>query len=115
MNVNRHFAAQYTQCPFCSLPFDVVGSQESFNRDIKITFENVDLLDHCDINVAQNQHGVGNQTTSEQLVMDFFSKVPRSLNWKIFHYYELDFDLFGYDKGEALKFVEAGLDDDDPL
>ena len=25
LNPNRHFAAQYTQCPFCSLPFDMVG------------------------------------------------------------------------------------------
>ena len=23
LNPNRHYAAQYTQCPFCSLPFDV--------------------------------------------------------------------------------------------
>ena len=23
LNYNRHYAAQYTQCPFCSMPFDI--------------------------------------------------------------------------------------------
>jgi hypothetical protein len=32
LNVNRHFAAQYTQCPFCSLPFDLVGKKETFDQ-----------------------------------------------------------------------------------
>ena len=30
LNYNRHFAAQYTQCPFCSIKFDVLGSKETF-------------------------------------------------------------------------------------
>lgn len=109
LNVNRHFAAQYTQCPFCSLPFDIVGSQESFNSDIKITFENVNLLEHCDVDVAENKRG-SNETTPEELAIEFFSKIPKALSWKIFKYYELDFDLFGYDKEDALRYVEAGLD-----
>lgn len=32
-NVNRHFAAQYTQCPFCSIHFDVIGKVETMSRD----------------------------------------------------------------------------------
>jgi hypothetical protein len=32
-NVNRHFASQSSQCPFCSLDFDVVGKKETFGQE----------------------------------------------------------------------------------
>ena len=43
--------------------------------------------------------------------MDFFSKIPQNLSLTIFKYYELDFDMFGYDKEDAMRYVEAGLPD----
>jgi hypothetical protein len=42
-NVNRHFAAQFTQCPFCSVDFDVLGKKETFEQDMKITLQTVRL------------------------------------------------------------------------
>ena len=47
----------------------------------------------------------------EKHTMDFFSKIPKSMSRQIFNYYELDFDLFGYDKKDALKYIEAGIED----
>lgn len=38
-NVNRHFAAQSTQCPFCAFDFDVVGKKETFDDDMKAVLE----------------------------------------------------------------------------
>ena len=38
-NVNRHFASQTTQCPFCSVDFDVVGKKETFGEDMKAVLE----------------------------------------------------------------------------
>jgi len=38
-NVNRHFAAQTTQCPFCVVDFDVVGKKETFSDDMKAVLE----------------------------------------------------------------------------
>ena len=43
--------------------------------------------------------------------MEFFSKIPQNLSLTIFEYYELDFDMFGYDKNDAKKYIEAGLSD----
>ena len=55
LNVNRHFAAQFTQCPFCSLPFDMVGKKETFDQDIQVLFENLELTDKCDPKLTQNK------------------------------------------------------------
>ena len=43
--------------------------------------------------------------------MEFFSKIPKNLSLTIFKYYELDFDMFGYDKKDAMRYVDAGLSD----
>ena len=109
LNVNRHFAAQYTQCPFCSLPFDLVGKKETFDKDIQILFENLEITEICDTNLAQNK--AKNQGQEEDNTLQFFSQIPKSMSRKIFDYYKLDFDLFGYDKAEVFKYIEAGLED----
>ncbi len=46
----------------------------------------------------------------ENLARDFFSRIPRNLTRKIWQYYELDFDLFGYNKTDALKYVNMGYE-----
>ena len=109
LNVNRHFAAQYTQCPFCSLPYDLVGKKETFDKDIQILFENLEITDICDTNLAQNK--AKNQGQEEDNTLQFFSQISKSMSRKIFDYYKLDFDLFGYDKAEVFKYIEAGLED----
>jgi hypothetical protein len=109
LNVNRHFAAQYTQCPFCSMPFDIVGSKENFEFDLRITFENTNLMEQIDdITLATNSRLAA--ANIEDICMQFFSKIPKRLIQKIYNYYELDFDMFGYNKTDALKYIEYGLD-----
>ena len=107
LNINRHFAAQFTQCPFCSLPFDLVGSKETFDQDIRNLFDGVNLTEKLDINLKQNSR----QISEENSTLEFFAQLPKSISEKIFRYYELDFDLFGYDKSDALKYIQAGLED----
>ena len=108
LNVNRHFAAQFTQCPFCSLHFDQIGRKENFFEDIDLLFSQLHLKDKLSVKLAQNSHPNLNET---ELARNFFSQIPKRLNRKIFDYYQLDFDLFGYDKNEALDYVELGTED----
>ena len=42
-NVNRHFASQYSQCPFCAVDFDVLGKKETFDQDMKVALLSVKL------------------------------------------------------------------------
>ena len=52
-----------------------------------------------------------NKGQEEDNTLQFFSQIPKSMSRKIFDYYKLDFDLFGYDKAEVFKYIEAGLED----
>ena len=61
-------------------------------------------------NLVQNRNRNVTKST-EETTMEFFSKIPQNLSLTIFKYYELDFDMFGYDKNDAKKYIEAGLSD----
>lgn len=61
-------------------------------------------------NLVQNRNRNVTKST-EETTMEFFSKIPQNLSLTIFEYYELDFDMFGYDKKDAKRYIEAGLSD----
>ena len=61
-------------------------------------------------NLVQNRNRNVTKST-EETTMEFFSKIPQNLSLTISKYYELDFDMFGYDKKDAKKYIEAGLSD----
>ena len=61
-------------------------------------------------NLVQNRNRNVTKST-EETTMEFFSKISQNLSLTIFKYYELDFDMFGYDKKDAKKYIEAGLSD----
>lgn len=61
-------------------------------------------------NLVQNRNRNVTKST-EETTMEFFSKIPQNLSLTIFKYYELDFDMFGYDKKDAKRYIEAGLSD----
>lgn len=105
LNVNRHFAAQYTQCPFCSIPFDAIGRKETFENDVQILFENVKLAQM--LNGSLKQNSASSFSNEDEATLDFFKQLPRNLSEAIFEYYELDFDMFGYNKTEAMKYIDA--------
>ena len=87
-----------------------VGTQENFQQDLQIIFENTKLIDQLDLHSVQNIHR--NMSKSmEEITFEFFLQIPKRLALQIYKYYELDFDMFGYDKYEALEYVKAGYDD----
>ena len=81
-----------------------------FDADIQILFENLEMTDICETNLAQNR-AMKTQEQENNNTLQFFSQIPKSMSRKIFDYYQIDFDLFGYDKAEVLKYIEAGLED----
>ena len=78
--------------------------------ELKILFENVNLTEELESNLVQNRNRNVTKST-EETTMEFFSKIPQNLSLTIFEYYELDFDMFGYDKKDAKRYIEAGLSD----
>ena len=45
--------------------------------------------------------------SQDEITFDFFQRISKHVAQKIYNYYELDFEMFGYDKIDALKFIEA--------
>ena len=68
------------------------------------------MTEELEYNLVQNRNRNISKST-EETTMEFFSKIPQNLSLTIFKYYELDFDMFGYDKEDAMRYVEAGLPD----
>ena len=68
------------------------------------------MIEELEYNLVQNRNRNISKST-EETTMEFFSKIPKNLSLTIFKYYELDFDMFGYDKKDAMRYVDAGLSD----
>ena len=91
-NINVHFRPLWASCPFCAINFDIIGKLENYEEDEKFIVQNLDLK--IPLGMHRNDGG-GNKTNRRT---EFFSNMPIELTQSLFKIYELDFDMFGYEK-----------------
>ena len=95
-NLDNHIRPIWASCPFCLIDFDIIGHLEDYEEDERFIVQKLDL----DIPMGLHRnHAPGEKSKSEKR-MDFFSELPKELAQKLFKVYEMDFDMFGYEKPE---------------
>ena len=90
--------------------FPTVGREETFSKDLDVIFGAAKLSNQLNSNLVQNRNRNVSKTQDE-ITFDFFQRISKHVAIKIYNYYELDFDMFGYDKIDALKFIEASYNE----
>ena len=91
-NINVHFRPLWASCPFCTINFDIIGKLENYEEDEKFIVQKLNL----DIPLGLHKNS-GGKSKSEKRT-EFFSKIPIELTQGLFKIYELDFEMFGYEK-----------------
>ena len=101
-NLNSHIRPFWASCPFCALDFDIIGHLEDYEEDEKFIVENLSLEIplglHKNSALGQKSDSVLGQKIVHERRINFFEQIPTELTQKLIKIYELDFDMFGYQK-----------------
>ena len=93
LDLDSHIKPIWASCPFCAIDFDIIGKLEDYEEDENFVVQKLNL----DIRLGLHRNSAGGKSKSEKRI-EFFSEIPTELTQKLFKIYELDFDMFGYQK-----------------
>ncbi|KAK2720453.1 hypothetical protein QYM36_004365, partial [Artemia franciscana] len=87
---NEHWRPMHELCEPCRVKYDIIGKYETLNEDSWLVLENPRLDQKV-------KFPPGLKKSTAYLVKSYLSQIPESQLIKLYHLYELDFKLFGYD------------------
>ncbi|XP_034107776.1 carbohydrate sulfotransferase 11 isoform X1 [Drosophila nasuta] len=102
--IDMHFVSATSFCTPCLIRFDMILKFESLAEDQLYLIEKTGLK-RVIAPVWRNM-GKGGRKTQE-LQQQFYSQLTRKEMMALYEYYQFDFDLFGYDIKEYLKYARA--------
>ena len=106
--LNEHWAPSHLHCNFCQINYDVIGRIEEFENYLSYILE-VTKLRHQIPKGISNYHlhpsGMHTVSSTEQenradKISKYFATLSDIQIMKLYKIYEIDFELFGYDKNE---------------
>ena len=100
------FRPYYNQCHYCYIKFDVIGHLEDYLDDtmyIAIKQNLTTLLPELTKTYRQSK---GERVHLDR-IEHYMSQLSTQQRMELYNLYKLDFELFGYDPGDALCKNEA--------
>ena len=99
---NVHWSPITPHCKYCEIEYDVIGRIETFREDVqyivvKNNLQNVLPLEKSA--VAMNSK----KTVSTYSTHDYLSQLSKAKIDSLYKFYQLDFELFGYDVTSYFK------------
>ncbi|XP_068246381.1 carbohydrate sulfotransferase 11-like [Palaemon carinicauda] len=95
--INNHWRPQYNLCYACSVPYDYIIKQETFDEDLQYLTDKLNITE-VKVSLKSNSFAKSNKTYE-----DHFRDIPKDLIKKILNLYRLDFLLFGYEVPKFFK------------
>ena len=108
------FRPYYNQCHYCHLKFDVIGHLEDSLDDtmyIAIKQNLTTLLPELTKTIRKSKE----ERSSLDRIEHHMTQLSTQQRRKLYNLYKLDFELFGYDPGDALCKNEACIKAVNPL
>lgn len=90
---NPHWLPYYKNCAPCVLTYDAIVKKESGASDQEYVMAKSRLRDFTQFKYRHETHGGG----TEESIKTYFKDINCSLIEKLYHLYELDFELFEYE------------------
>ena len=91
---NQHWKPYYEVCDPCRAHYSAIGQLETMDEDIKyiLTISNL----HKYVSEVKTRHATKNGS-SHSWTEVYYSQLPCDLLMGLYQFYEIDFELFGYD------------------
>ena len=88
---NTHWSSLVVRNKVCDVKHDFIGKLETMTDDLNLLMTDVLHVPNWKMGKAYNS-----STTNNDILKTYYSQIPEELMHKIYHYYEADFRLFGY-------------------
>ena len=105
---SKHWWPFSDLCKLCKIQYDFIGYLESLQEDIACMlkyYENYDLLQKMKDRVKTKINADGKHT--EEMTMQYFSKLPKDTILKLYELYKFDFILGNYEFPQA--YIDRGI------
>ena len=94
--MNGHWNPITPTCRYCDVEYDVIGRMETFNEDLRYIVMKKNLHEVLPLEELSLFMNSAN-SISTKTAKDYFSQISKEQIAKLYEYYNLDFELFGYD------------------
>ncbi|XP_077981470.1 carbohydrate sulfotransferase 11-like [Glandiceps talaboti] len=97
---NRHWRPMHYLCQPCAINYDVIGKFETLNMDTEYTLAKIGAEEIEFPNIIPHK----TNSSSVDAMMEYYSQLTHEEIEKLYKTYQLDFEMFGYDVPDYLKF-----------
>lgn len=102
--VDPHWLPVHHLCRPCTVPYTFIGKMETLYRDSQ------QVLNHLKTDAKfPATWSDGYKTSSQQLMLEYFSKMSTDTIEKLYRYYQDDFEAFGYDIPIGINYTRNSL------
>ncbi|XP_043243058.1 carbohydrate sulfotransferase 11-like [Amphibalanus amphitrite] len=101
-NFDSHWTPYWRQCTPCHMHYDVIGKLEDGSDDFKYVWHRMKIYDK--VKIPRMNALKRNGTSLEDHVRTYLTPVRASVIWKLRALFKLDFEMFGYDWEEMLRW-----------
>ena len=98
--LDPHWQPYITRCGYCTVPYTVIGKLENMEEDLHYIGKMVGGVEFKKVEPV-NRSGGG---STRSLARKYFGQLSRDLVMKLYRFYQVDFELFGYSPDEYLIF-----------
>ncbi|XP_053402149.1 carbohydrate sulfotransferase 14-like [Mercenaria mercenaria] len=92
--MNRHIYPYFERCRPCEMQYDFIGTPNHFKDDIETVLQEIGASGKV-VLPKRNETGYTSKS-SDQLVKQYFSKVPNDMIHKLWEKYYKDYYIFGF-------------------
>ena len=97
--LDHHWGVAHNLCDPCNVQYDFIGKVETLEEDANQVLRRIGLYGKVKFPIgAKDKY----KTTIEDIMKDYFTKLPKSTVKKLYELYEYDFVSFGYELPEYL-------------
>ncbi|XP_072173953.1 carbohydrate sulfotransferase 13-like [Diadema setosum] len=98
---NRHWARVSKQCYPCLTDFDIIAKFETLSDDAAYILHRTDA--DSVVQFPSQKGSSPTNSSSKQIIESYFATVPRNYESALYKKYNLDFELFGYNKPKRIS------------
>ena len=102
--IDPHWHPYITRCGYCAVPYTAIGMLESMEEDLHHIGQMAE-----DVNFKKVESNLSGGGSTSSLTRKYFAELDRDLVMRLYEFYQVDFEMFGYSPEEYLHWAKGNI------